>query len=259
MTNEVTKRFLENITIASPCHVNWDEMTGDEQTRFCNQCQKSVYNLSEMSRDEAERFMIEKTHKQGKVCIRMYVRHDGTVITDDCPVGLRKAKRALQAAQRRILKTVAACTALISSTLFGSAVFAQKSKEPAPAAPNKQPAPNNSPQPLMGEPCVPQLTPEQSQLEKKISEQISTAINAAISQRERPKVGSLQFWINNGRVSGARIAVTTGDKKLDDKIVALASATELQLPKESFPQWHSIIVNFTDTSKETTKESKKDK
>ncbi len=259
MKNEVTKRFLENITIAAPCHVNWDDMTGDEQTRFCNQCEKNVYNLSEMSRDEAERFMMEK---EGKVCIRMYVRHDGTVITDDCPVGLRKAKRALQAAQRRILKTVAACTALVSSTFFGGIALAQKSKEPAPAAPNKQPVPNNSPQPLMGEPCVPQLTPEQTQLEKKISEQVSTAINAAISQKERPKVGSLQFWINNGKVKGARIAVTTGDKKLDDKIVALASATELQLPKEGFPQFHSIIVNFTDTRKEASKEvpaPKKDK
>ena len=41
---------LEQIRVASPCHANWDEMTGTDQARFCGQCRKNVYNLSEMTR-----------------------------------------------------------------------------------------------------------------------------------------------------------------------------------------------------------------
>ena len=45
---------LNNIKIASPCSANWDEMYGNERKRFCGDCKLNVYNLSGMSRDEAE-------------------------------------------------------------------------------------------------------------------------------------------------------------------------------------------------------------
>lgn len=78
---------LERLRIASPCKASWDEMQGDERVRFCGHCQKNVYNLSGMRRDEATALVRERT---GEICVRMYRRNDGTVLTTDCPVGARK-------------------------------------------------------------------------------------------------------------------------------------------------------------------------
>lgn len=75
---------LENLHIASPCHASWDAMTGDDQTRFCKSCSKNVFNLSMMTRAQAENLIREK---EGKLCVRYAQRADGTVITTDCPVG----------------------------------------------------------------------------------------------------------------------------------------------------------------------------
>jgi hypothetical protein len=41
--------ILKQITIPSPCHANWDSMTGDDRTRFCQECGKSVVNLAAVS------------------------------------------------------------------------------------------------------------------------------------------------------------------------------------------------------------------
>ncbi|HEV8593328.1 MAG TPA: hypothetical protein VGQ55_14590 [Pyrinomonadaceae bacterium] len=81
---------LDNLRVASPCPANWDEMYGNERKRFCAECKLNVYNLSEMTRDEAERFLISS---EGRVCVRFYRRKDGTVLTQDCPVGWAAVKR----------------------------------------------------------------------------------------------------------------------------------------------------------------------
>jgi hypothetical protein len=82
--------LLESIQIASPCTAKWDEMVGDERARFCSHCQKDVFNLSAMPRDEAESFMRKRT---SDVCVRLYKRADGTVLTSDCPVGVKRKRR----------------------------------------------------------------------------------------------------------------------------------------------------------------------
>src|SRR5688500_3609243 len=51
---------LENIRVATPCRADWKLMTGDERTRHCGDCKKNVYNLSNMTRDEAEALILEK-------------------------------------------------------------------------------------------------------------------------------------------------------------------------------------------------------
>lgn len=82
---------LEDVRIASPCGAAWDQMRGTEQVRFCAECGKHVYNLSAMSRGEAETLI---RAKEGRVCARLYRRRDGTVLTDNCPVGQRRMRRA---------------------------------------------------------------------------------------------------------------------------------------------------------------------
>ncbi|HEY1552926.1 MAG TPA: hypothetical protein VGG28_34085 [Kofleriaceae bacterium] len=75
---------LENLYIANPCHADWDEMTGDDRVRQCAACAKPVFNLSELTRAEAEKLI---TDKRGDFCGRFYQRKDGTILLADCTVG----------------------------------------------------------------------------------------------------------------------------------------------------------------------------
>ena len=77
---------LKHVRVASPCKADWDEMMGTDRVRFCGQCSLNVYNLSAMTRDEAES-LIART--EGRLCVRFYRRNDGSILTQDCPVGLR--------------------------------------------------------------------------------------------------------------------------------------------------------------------------
>jgi hypothetical protein len=80
---------LNNIKIASPCSADWNEMIGDARKRYCGDCKLNVYNLSEMTKTQAENLIIES---EGSLCVRFYRRADGTVLTKDCPVGWQKIK-----------------------------------------------------------------------------------------------------------------------------------------------------------------------
>src|SRR3954464_13512190 len=73
---------LEQIEVPNPCPADWNEMTGDRRGRFCQHCQKTVHNLSAMSRDEAEGLVCPAA---GSLCVRYAVAGDGTVITLDYP------------------------------------------------------------------------------------------------------------------------------------------------------------------------------
>ncbi len=61
------------LTIAEPCHENWDGMTPVEKGKFCGACQKQVVDFSNMSdRQVAEFFKkpIQSFSKGGSVCGR---------------------------------------------------------------------------------------------------------------------------------------------------------------------------------------------
>lgn len=83
MTKE--KFNVDNLRIATPCPVGWQNMAGDDRKRFCASCRLNVYNFSEMTAAEVEALV---GSSEGRVCARMFRRADGTVITRDCPVGL---------------------------------------------------------------------------------------------------------------------------------------------------------------------------
>jgi hypothetical protein len=83
---------LDTIQVASPCDASWEAMSGDEWARFCPQCRQRVYNLSALSRREAEDLL---QRREGRLCVRLYRRADGTVLTNDCPVGLRALRRRM--------------------------------------------------------------------------------------------------------------------------------------------------------------------
>lgn len=98
---------LENVAIAAPCKASWDAMVGDDRVRFCGQCEKNVYNLSVMPRDEAEALLAAR---EGKMCVRLFRRADGTVMTSDCPVGVKRRRR------RRAVAGVLAAGGMMAAT-----------------------------------------------------------------------------------------------------------------------------------------------
>jgi hypothetical protein len=96
---------LDRIRVAAPCPASWEHMEGTDEVRFCGQCRLRVYNISSMTRPEALRLILGA---EGRLCVKFYRRPDGTVITSNCPKGLR-------ALGRRIAKLSGAVLAAILS------------------------------------------------------------------------------------------------------------------------------------------------
>ncbi len=68
-------------------------MGGDDRVRFCDHCRKNVYTISALTSAEATALL---EAKQGNLCARIYQRTDGTVLTEDCPVGVARQWRRLK-------------------------------------------------------------------------------------------------------------------------------------------------------------------
>jgi hypothetical protein len=84
--------ILGRIDVASPCSAKWSEMVGEgERERFCLSCDKQVFNISAMARAEAEAFLGSRVAGD-PACIRFYRRADGTILTGDCPTGVRRRR-----------------------------------------------------------------------------------------------------------------------------------------------------------------------
>ena len=161
---------LESIRIAQPCSADWDDMSGDDRVRFCGKCEKNVYNLSAMSREEGEALVRDK---EGRLCVRLYQRADGTVITNDCPVGMERAR--FRARVWRRVSGAAAAAGLVLGIFGGRAradLAVDGKKQPCP---NKPPvaqqhvqvmggavAPNPPPEKLMGKIAMPPKRPSTS-------------------------------------------------------------------------------------------------
>ncbi|MEQ1823651.1 MAG: hypothetical protein ABL949_14175 [Fimbriimonadaceae bacterium] len=77
--------ILDNIRIAKPCSEAWSEMTGDDRVRHCEKCKLNVFNLAEMTSQEARELI---QNREGRTCVRLYQRADGKILTKDCPRGL---------------------------------------------------------------------------------------------------------------------------------------------------------------------------
>lgn len=104
---------LDNIHVASPCSANWNEMYGNDRKRFCGDCKLNVYNLSDMTRQEAENLLM---NSEGRLCVRFFRRADGTVLTKNCPVGW-------QAVKRRASRVATAAFSIITAFLSGILVM----------------------------------------------------------------------------------------------------------------------------------------
>jgi hypothetical protein len=182
---------LEELQIASPCPAEWNDMVGDERVRFCGLCDKNVYNLSGLTRREATALV---TDREGSVCIRMFRRADGTVLTSDCPVGVRAA---VHRARREVLfaaaTTVAAVTALLAFlggsftkkacarlTDVRTTIVEQAHEIPVPEPLTGAPPPLPPATPVMGGVAMPPPSPPSPP---------STPLMGKVAPPERPTMG----------------------------------------------------------------------
>lgn len=174
---------LENIKIASPCSQDWEAMTGDNRKRFCSECKLNVYNLSGMTKPEAENLLL---NAEGRLCVRFYKRADGTILTEDCPVGWAAFKR-------RVSKTAAAFASLMFGVIgglgfssyfgksdddvrMGKVVMGDVEYRPSPT-PTPKATPDKTP-PLMGAIAIPGPTPKATPKKKDIQATIKTIIES---------------------------------------------------------------------------------
>ncbi len=131
---------LENIRIASPCSADWNQMYGNERKRFCGECKLSVYNLSDMTREEAENFLMIS---EGGICVRFFRRADGTVLTKNCPVGWRLVKQRVSRVATAAFSLIAglflgliglrAADSLVSALPIGDVPSLEETGDPSPA------------------------------------------------------------------------------------------------------------------------------
>ena len=131
---------LDNIRIASPCSADWNAMHGDERKRFCGDCKLNVYNLSGMTRYDAENLL---RLSEGRLCVRYFKRPDGTILTMDCPVGWAKVKQ-----RGKFIATAA--FSLIVSLLGTFFVVSSFRRGPVTMGSVSYATPTPTPAPLMG-------------------------------------------------------------------------------------------------------------
>jgi hypothetical protein len=81
------KSVLDRVQIPKPCFADWERMVGTEQIRFCTECNKHVYNLSGMTRGEAEGLIASAP--RGRLCARLTRDANGTTVTADAPPGIQ--------------------------------------------------------------------------------------------------------------------------------------------------------------------------
>jgi hypothetical protein len=128
----IVDELMKRAQIAEPCTAKWEEMTGDEKTRLCAQCNLNVHNAREMT-DEEVMLKIMSIAEGNRVCMRIYRRADGTFLTKNCPVGVRKQ---LERARKAAAWLAGGLSMLLS---LGAASQAQNSSSPKENGTKKKP------------------------------------------------------------------------------------------------------------------------
>ncbi len=81
----LVRQHVIEAELATPCTALWAEMKGDDRVRHCDRCNKHVYYFAELTRDEIDAAIVKT---EGKLCSRLFVRADGTIMTKDCKQSL---------------------------------------------------------------------------------------------------------------------------------------------------------------------------
>ncbi len=108
--------LLDKIQIKSPCEADWNTMIGNDRARYCEHCNLSVHDLSQLTRKRARRLVAKS---KGRLCIRYRRLPNGSVVT-------RVASQKLFQIGRRASRIAAGA---FSATLGLSGAMANASSE----------------------------------------------------------------------------------------------------------------------------------
>jgi hypothetical protein len=206
-------------------------MEGDDRVRLCDKCNKNVYNLSQMTTAEANEFLYLTSLN---ACVNFHRRRDGTIITDNCPVGLRK----LRAQYRRIAAAVTTMVSLAQGFLLAS-VAADSAKSRFENAPNivrGEPVATDEtlrvPRDLGGAPCTvdpPSLKSYRERAERRLIAAMPKHVdvgNAAIAL----EIGT------TGSIKSIKLVNQSPSKQVDNLILESVRKLKFEeLPAEFFP------------------------
>src|SRR5215471_17339303 len=103
MSSDMDNPPLGKIRIAAPCNAEWKWMHGNDRVRFCGQCSLNVFNLSVMTTEEAEDLILRA---EGRLCVRFYRRRDGSILTQNCPVGLQAIREKLTSTRTHLIAAI---------------------------------------------------------------------------------------------------------------------------------------------------------
>jgi hypothetical protein len=93
-----------SLTVVAPCPIGWEKLAGDDRVRFCGHCQQHVYNVSNLTMKEAVA-LVERV--EGRACMRLQHRSDGTLITRDCFHAVRRARERIVASALGVMVAAA--------------------------------------------------------------------------------------------------------------------------------------------------------
>jgi hypothetical protein len=138
--------------------------------------------LSALTTSEAEALIREK---EGNLCARLYLRDDDTVITADCPVGVRR--KWISRAAGTVVAFVGAAAAVVGYRLQPAPIplaAAEPAPNPPPAQPIANPGMLGAPDPVVIQPTY-QAKPVPEKLYKP---QPRHAMGAMIPPRSRERI-----------------------------------------------------------------------
>lgn len=114
------KDLLDLIDVPEPCPQSWEAMKGDDKSRFCGSCEKDIYNLSEMTRREAKKLILQSKES---VCVRLEKDTHGKVKT-------------LKKQLHQITRQVPIAAGVLSASLaLAASADAQRKPPPIPRPP----------------------------------------------------------------------------------------------------------------------------
>ena len=203
--------ILDNLEIARPCNASWDEMNGSEKERFCQSCQMSVFNISDMTRIEAEKFLSER-RPSARVCTKFYRRADGTILTDNCPKSLRKARDLALALKKKLVAT--ASLFLASFALSDSSSFAQTKTERI----------HTIGQPIDSLPIVPDVRGSKQFKTSPVTletyrQQVQYQLQSVASALTGENANLVVTISGDGKIGDLRLLKSTGSTKKDEKLL----------------------------------------
>ncbi len=82
---------MTQIRITRPCDEDWDAMRGGTHRRYCDRCERSVHDLSTLTRLEAEILVSQRDELDRPPCVQYAVDGAGTLIFE--PELLRPERR----------------------------------------------------------------------------------------------------------------------------------------------------------------------